>query len=170
MVSLFVIMISGAAATLIVMTALDTTVTSERYLVAQNLAEQAAEEIKNLRDTNWLAYPLFHDKCWLMIAGTTCTDSIQGTLFTTNSVYSLSNGIFESQGSPLNLSDGLGQSDNNFQVTFTGQPDPSEYYRQIAVTSADSDSIAFIVTVEWLDGAKTSRFSSDTITIENEQQ
>ena len=172
MVSLFVIMISGAAATMIVMTALDTTVTSERYLVAQNLAEDAAEIIKNLRDTNWLRYPLFHDECWLMLDNGNCSSPNQGQLQSgslTEGNYSLEDLQFELHPSPLDLSNGIDSPDEDYQVTLIPQTEPSDYYRQIAVTYADTDSIEFIVTIEWLDGAKVGHFSSDTIPIENKQ-
>jgi len=172
MVSLFVIMISGAAATMIVMTALDTTVTSERYLVAQNLAVSVAEQITNIRDTNRLRYPLYHDECWLVLDGENCSNPNPGLLQTgslTEGNYSLESGQFFLHSSDLNLDDGINASDEDYQFTFTGQTEKSDYYRQIKITFADTESIEFTVTIEWLDGAKVGRQVSDIITVENNQ-
>ncbi|MFA5821402.1 MAG: hypothetical protein WC873_04905, partial [Candidatus Gracilibacteria bacterium] len=71
--------------------------------------------------------------------------------------------------SDLNLDDGINASDEDYQFTFTGQTEKSDYYRQITVTSADTNLIEFTVTIEWLDGAKVGRQVGGVTTVKNDQ-
>lgn len=50
----------------IVSNAVSATSTSRDYLLAQNLITEAAEAVKNVRDSNWLIYPS-RKECWLML-------------------------------------------------------------------------------------------------------
>lgn len=65
-VSITVLMMAGSIASSMIISAIQQSALSEDYLIAQNLAMEAVEGIKNIRDTNSMLYPGY-DECWMVL-------------------------------------------------------------------------------------------------------
>lgn len=185
-VSLTVIMLAGAAAASIVLTALQTTVLSENYLVAQNLAMEAVEIVKNTRDTNYRKEPLKINECWKYygdcdgggefggVAGSACynIDLDPGLIMQPTCNYN-DRGKFSPYGES-NYRLGL-YKDPNWEpedpaiYSHNSGGVETKFYRGIEVTSSGDENLTMNVVVEWKEGAATRRFAAENVTITNFQ-
>jgi type II secretory pathway pseudopilin PulG len=67
LIALTLVVVTAAAASSAVISATKSLSLSKNYLVAQNLGSEALEAIKNIRDTNWMKFPINKDECWLVV-------------------------------------------------------------------------------------------------------
>jgi hypothetical protein len=187
-ISLSAIMLAGAAAASIVLTALQTTILSENYLVAQNLALEAIEIVKNTRDTNYMRYPLPSqiDDNWLVYdddehsfeAGKNCysVDIDPNTIVGRPICNYRDDGKFSPHGETghsLYLYKSLSGNPEDPKI-YTHAPssvpeEKSKFYRGIEVISADAENIIMNVVVEWSEGAAVRRFAAEDVVITNFQ-
>lgn len=65
LIALTIVAVSAAAAASAIVSANKGLSLSKNYMVAQNLASEGLEIVKNIRDTNWMKFPLNKDVCWL---------------------------------------------------------------------------------------------------------
>ncbi|MFA6992513.1 MAG: hypothetical protein WC269_04525 [Candidatus Gracilibacteria bacterium] len=65
-VSITVLMMAGSIASSMIISAIQQSALSEDYLIAQNLAMEVVEGIKNIRDTNTMLYPDYPE-CWMVL-------------------------------------------------------------------------------------------------------
>ena len=65
LIALTLITVSVAAAASAMMSATKGLSLSKNYLIAQNLASEGLEIVKNIRDTNWMKFPVDKEDCWL---------------------------------------------------------------------------------------------------------
>jgi type II secretory pathway pseudopilin PulG len=65
-VSVFVVALGSAAATSLVVSALQTNALSRDNLIALNLATEGIEAMRNIRDSNWIKYAYDKENCWNM--------------------------------------------------------------------------------------------------------
>ena len=189
-ISLTVIGFAGAAAASIVVTALSTTLLSENFLIAQNLAMEGVESVKNLRDTNYMKFPLYIDECWLALSDS-CTASSPGAVMDSGNFIlkymalqknwklvkvigssdflDLEEPTFDNQRYKLYLYTLLGTTYySNTQTPPIGGE--TKFYRGINVISADANKIEIEVKVEWFEGAEARTFSTGPTTITNHQR
>lgn len=172
----------------IINNAISTTTLSKNYLIAQNLATEAVEAVKSIRDTNWLLYS--DDKsCWLSIEAECEGGVVAGNNYTVNkdnnNQWKLENKLGE-----LNLSTNPnnenyllyieilypGDEDNEY-ITYVHDPaviTKSIFYRGIHFTEivdeaplGVDDYATFEVTVEWKEGAKV-RSLKRSVTLYND--
>jgi hypothetical protein len=105
--AIFVVALGSAAATSLVISALQTNAITRDNLLALNLATEGAEAMRNIRDSNWIKYAYDKQKCWNMNAeAAECKDAevinngnFSLTLDTATMKWSLSNAIAD----PLDL-------------------------------------------------------------------
>lgn len=72
--ALFVVAVGSAAATSLIVTAIQANSFSRDNLVALNLAVEGIEAMRNIRDSNWLRFGFDKENCWNMNpAQTACT-------------------------------------------------------------------------------------------------
>lgn len=146
--------------------AISTAILSRDYLVADSLAIEAVETVKNLPFTNQLRKP-GKKKCWLMLDAN-CSTFPQPS----NYIVSLNNGLFELKSagaSELDLDTGLNSNSQPYQLylengMYVGSTDAkaanlkTRFFRSVKFTSVNDvnyDSAVFEVKVQWKDGAKT---------------
>jgi type II secretory pathway pseudopilin PulG len=67
-VSIFVVALGSAAATGLIISALQTNGISRDNLIALNLATEGIEAMRNIRDSNWIKYAYDKENCWNMMA------------------------------------------------------------------------------------------------------
>lgn len=163
----------------IVSNAVSATSTSRDYLLAQNLITEAAEAVKNVRDSNWLIYPS-KKQCWLMLdpGSVLLADCDTASSVTAPGNYLATPGggwLLEAvPGAPLDLeTNTTAESDpyvldiqtvgvQNEYVHSATLDNPSGFYRSIVFTALNDvvpadgivDNAQFEVTVQWRDGAK----------------
>lgn len=74
--SIFVVALGSAAATSLVISALQTNGLTRDNLLAMNLATEVVEGVRNVRDSNWIKFAFDKQHCWNMApAATVCVDS-----------------------------------------------------------------------------------------------
>lgn len=159
----------------IITNAVSTTTLSKNYMIAQNLATEAIEAVKNIRNTNWLLEP--DDKnCWLTLdPNSNCGDQVAAD----------KNYIAEKDGGQWLLGPG-GEEDLNLDsyqegaqkayrlyikggeyVTTAGSSIESIFYRSVKCSSKnDNESATFDVTVQWKEGQKV-RSLTRSVTLYN---
>jgi len=72
--ALFVVAVGSAAATSLIVTAIQANSFSRDNLIALNLAVEGIESMRNIRDTNWLRFGFNKEDCWnINPAETACT-------------------------------------------------------------------------------------------------
>jgi len=140
---------------------------SKNYLIAQNLATEGIEAVKNIRDTNWLREPNFLDDCWLRIdpdVGNCNDDAMADTNYMAKNgtdIWKLEPAIPDND---LDLTQELA-SNAQYQLFFedhgtyklfvtddTGES--TDFYRSIKFTSIGANNAEVEVNVQWTEGAK----------------
>ncbi|MBU4124654.1 MAG: hypothetical protein KKI14_04290, partial [Nanoarchaeota archaeon] len=66
------LVLAGLTAVTVAIQVMTTTATSKEYLIAQNLAREAIEGVVNIRDTNWLLFPIDKTNCWMIKDSSQC--------------------------------------------------------------------------------------------------
>lgn len=184
LVAIATLIIATFVLSTIVSNAVSGTSTSRDYLLAENLIMEAAEAVKNVRDSNWLIYPS-KKECWLMLdPGTVLLSECDteddvtapGNFLATQSGDSWLLGSVP--GASLNLeTNTTAESDpyelhiqtvgvqNEYVSSTVVNDNPSGFYRSILFTALTGDIAVFEVTVQWRDGAKvrgiTKKFTID---------
>jgi len=167
----------------ILMNASGSTAISKDYLIAQNLATEGVEAVKNIRDTNWLRMPN-DKKCWLALdPDINCADNTSPTYTSYNDMsyiagqnnkgwWSLSKGTE----SGLDLSNNPDSSTNTkFRLYINGGGKyvhdqaftSSPFFREVRFTDATELMATFNVKVQWVEGKKVRTISRDKCTIYN---
>jgi type II secretory pathway pseudopilin PulG len=67
LIALTLITVSSAAAASAIISSTQSLYLSKNYIVAQNLASEGIEIVKNIRDTNWMKFSQNTQQCWLNI-------------------------------------------------------------------------------------------------------
>lgn len=75
--AVFIVALGSGAATTLVVSAMQANSFSKDNLIALNLAVEAVEGMRNIRDTNWIRYGFDKTNCWNLdpdpVLGATCT-------------------------------------------------------------------------------------------------
>lgn len=156
----------------IITSAISTTKLSKDYMVAQNLASEAVEGIKNIRSTNWLVSPN-DGTCWFSLEGVCGPNPIKGSSYTVN--LKDDKWVMKYEANPLEITNTTTKSsvDNyllyieeitegetkysqyqsfaNSNVSST----PSRFYRGVYVKEFKDEFADFEIKVQWKDGVKT---------------
>lgn len=66
-VAIFVVSMGAAAATTLIVTAMQSNVFSKDNLIGLNLAVEGIEAMRNIRDTNWIKFGFDKDSCWNIV-------------------------------------------------------------------------------------------------------
>jgi type II secretory pathway pseudopilin PulG len=170
LIALTIITVASAAAGSAIMSAVQGLSLSKNYLIAQNLADEGLEAVKNIRDTNWMKFPIDKDTCWLVIENMTSKDGNDCATatsfqykdggasndyllkFETDKWTATSQAVaFDPNITPtlyaLSLADATGRYENNA----TGTP---VFYRAIRVVAQAPGSITIDSIVQWYEGTK----------------
>jgi type II secretory pathway pseudopilin PulG len=67
--SIFIVATGSAAATTLIVSAIQANGFSRDNLIALNLAAEGIEAVRNIRDTNWLKFGFDKENCWNMMPG-----------------------------------------------------------------------------------------------------
>lgn len=164
------------------------TAMSRDYVIAQNLANEAKSIVKIIRNSNWMIRPEEKDKCWLVkkpsdIIGTTpsCTPTISAntsdfyipSFDTSTGAWSLKT----ASATDLDLSNNqdstnskyllrLKDIENGVTMYLQNPNDTSEtatkFYRRIKFTSTANGIANFEIKVEWKDGAKVRKYTTNS--------
>lgn len=195
LVALIALMISGAAAASLLISALNMTGFSKDYLIAQNLAAEAVEGIRNILDTNELLY-VDNPDCWKALQPDTtdlldCGQTMQaGEFYNISFNETLKLWQMEEQTSEIDstnlsvssndvyklyrheLTDGTCiYSHNSAAEDLCNEPLPSpDFYRQIQIMDVDdlSKEVIAVISVKWLDGSSVSNFETAPTQIKKE--
>jgi len=171
LVALTLIVVTAAAAASAVISATKSLSLSKNYLIAQNLGSEALEAIKNIRDTNWMKFPINKEDCWLVIDEITeagycgTSEKLQYIVLLPSNDYIVkfenNKWVAEKQTTTIE------SSINNFALRNTGgkytsaiTADSPLFYRAIRVMNEDSGksitikSITIKAIVKWYEGSK----------------
>lgn len=166
----------------IIQSSITTTVLSKNYLIAQNLATEAMEAVKSVRDTNWLLQA-DAPECWLELVPDSdgvCGDvAVMGGYYIPKELdgkwFLDGNGVT----AILDLSDGFDDEGYRLKIdtfsgydryVYSGSGDDSIFYRGINVVGIIDDPMDLVedyavmeVVVEWKEGQKIRSFTRDFI-------
>ena len=125
MIALFVVTIGTATATSLIITSIKANVFNKDSLISLNLVQENLEYMRNLRDSNWLAYSADTQHCWnTSTSNGTCTPpGYTGLLIEANSEsntggYALGLNLSSIIPQKLDLSDGITGAESNYQVNY----------------------------------------------------
>jgi len=156
-VVLFIVSVGLLGVLTLVVNSQKTRTLNKNALVAQYLAREGIELIRNVRDTNWLESTSSAPIAW--------NRYIEGSPSGINYRVSYDNFIPEPitdiSEAKLQFSTG---TDSNFYTHATGSPD-SMFSRMVTITAADSaaPSSTVSVLVQWLDQGQTYSYTLDTL-------
>lgn len=170
----------------VITNATSTTKVSKDYLLAQNLATEAIETVKNIRDSNWLIQPSRRE-CWLVLNPRLVGNCVPESA----SVGSNYIAIFDDDENKWSLqtSGASGELDLAANVGTLASQDPyrlyiedrggvdfyvntggasgtaSSFYRNIKFSEIDPDNdfANLEITLQWFDGAKVRTIKQDAI-------
>lgn len=74
--AIFIVAVGSAAATTLIVSALQANSFSRDNLIALNLAVEGLEAMRNVRDTNWLKFNFDKEHCWNMQPGAVVVDNV----------------------------------------------------------------------------------------------
>jgi len=162
LIALTVVTVAAAAAGSAIMSAVQGLSLSRNYLVAQNLADEGIEAVKNIRDTNWMKFPINKSTCWLVIAevsnGSECETAesfsyLEGGEASNDYWLSPANGKWTATRQENDI-----DSQNIAKYSLGLSPD---FYRAIRVSAQTNngengmtDSITIDSIVKWYEGSK----------------
>lgn len=170
--ALIAVTLIGVAATVVgsmVNSAVNTTGLSKTYTLAHNLATEATETVKNVRDTNWLIKPL-DKECWLTVNASPACDNPavsdnnyfvqyhdgQRYLEASNVTLDLNRYLLSMDVYRLDIAD-FGNEVFDIYVPAFYEPldKESRYYRMIHFNEVNADTAKLEVLVQWKDGTVT---------------
>ena len=148
----------------IIQNAIKTSVLSKNYLIAQNLATEAIEGVKNIRNTNWLKEP-DDSTCWMNL------DPYYGAcpnkpVADSNYLLKKDDGIWSLDYGPdedldLTYEDDMAQyrlyledEGDYFTYSSLATSEPSLYYRSVKFKSISDESADLEVKIQWKEGVK----------------
>lgn len=167
----------------IMSSAWSTVAASKNMLIAQNLATEAIEGVKNLRDTNKLLVP--NDKtCWLRTdpsAADCNTKAVEGNSYVVKQNSTGQWMIFGGYLQMLDINDagGIDGGDGDYLLKISdvggnlkgynhdGTLGDSMFYRGVKFSEVLEGSATFEVLVQWMEGSKVKEIRQQ-ITISNE--
>lgn len=166
----------------IMSSAWSTVAASKNMLIAQNLATEAIEGVKNLRDTNKLLVP--NDKtCWLRTdpsAADCNTKAVEGSSYVVKQNSTGQWMIFGGYLQMLDINDagGIDGGDGDYllKVVEIGDDlngykhdglDASIFYRGVKFNVVEEEFATFEVLLQWMEGAKVKEIRQE-VTIFNE--
>lgn len=142
------------------------------------LAQEGANALRGLRDTNWLRFGYDKENCWNM-AGDNCAPEYR---IQQEDYIMLAppdkEPVLKEISKPLDLSDGVNNDDEVYQLhyqdldpatdtdgdkitdndhDFVGHlagVEESKFFRTVKVTSITADTIEMVCTVQWLEGSQ----------------
>jgi len=196
LVSITVLIMAGAVASSMIISSMQQMMLSEDYLIAQNLAYEGVEAIKDIRGTNAMLYPS-KPECWMILSPDPspdfdCTNAGKiaiGEAYTVN--YGVADSGYnhwylEKKGDavggdiPTNIEDFLlylvpdeNGGDFSRYLHIGAEEEKSRFYRAISVKSVNGDiltgkkEIRFNVYVRWLRGAKENVFQFKDVALTN---
>jgi len=164
LISVSMLLVAMLILSSIITNAISTTKISKNFLIAQNLATEGLESVKNVRDTNWLVHT--NHKCWLVISDE--CDGNQTNLTKENNYISyLTNGkwiIKEVSGSnDLDLKEATDHSSmsdyvlylkENFYTAANVTGSESPFYRSIKIIDSNEIKLIYQVRIQWHDGSR----------------
>lgn len=153
---------------------------AEDFVIVQNMAVEAVEIVKNIRDTNWLRYPDNKENCWLNPDPTDerCKDSSNRA----TGSYVLEE-VGDNSTPPKNVMWKLiKRNDNQQQENILTAPDynykfentdpnrspiSTKFYREIFIDDidpqhTDSETAKVIINIVWKTGARVNTFTTVT--------
>lgn len=162
LVSIAILLVATTIVSSIISDGLKANAVARDYLVAQNLATEAVEVVKSVKQTNILNHPL-EPECW----NGSCDDVafVADTSFVALRDDS-GHWVLEEVGGNLDLSQSINdQVKTNFGMHFHdgqylhsanwrnwgGEP---QFYREVRFTEVDDDSATFEVKVQWFEGSE----------------
>jgi type II secretory pathway pseudopilin PulG len=151
------------------------------------LAQEGANALRGLRDTNWLRFGYDKENCWNMAADTCAPENeIREGVYTIQ-ISPTDEPILTTATSELNLADGIDDSDRQFQLHYqdldlatdidgdgiadndhqyvSHNPgiEESKFFRTVTVNSAAPDTIEMICSVQWLEGSQVEEIALPVI-------
>jgi len=181
-VSLAILIITTAVASSTVIYAMQSVALSRDYLIAQNLADEAIEIVKNVRNTNAMKNSTNIDQCWIVIdPNIDC--SVAGNKLKSGSWYipklnAGNNNWTLVKGNTKPKSQIYKSPDNTYpfysheSIIGTSSTTPTNYYRQIKVLEmtpdTDPTSVLVEVVVKFYTGAKENELKGVTLITNHE--
>lgn len=171
LIALTLITVSSAATASAIISATQSLSMSKNYLVAQNLAGEAIEAVKNIRDTNWMKFPQNMGTCWLNIQDidrpeACSSDADKSLAYNANPPYYYSvnfknSSLVVEKGPDFNDADMSGYAlalKNDKYMTPEAGASPS-FYRAVKIIDEEkaggmTTSITVQAIVKWHEGAK----------------
>ncbi|MDD3862038.1 MAG: prepilin-type N-terminal cleavage/methylation domain-containing protein [Candidatus Gracilibacteria bacterium] len=181
LIALTIVAVSAAAAASAIVSANKGLALSKNYMVAQNLASEGLEIVKNIRDTNWMKFPLNKKDCWLNlnVAATQSTDCAAEKIEWNEGADANNDYYIEKIGNRWTLGTDSNQKIDNLPVpdkfglkleesqppasperkyTPISSGETAAFYRGIRVLDLDTtngeESLTIQVIVKWYEGAK----------------
>ncbi len=164
LLAIAVLVVASLVMTTVFQTAVMSQALSRDYLIAQNLATEAIEVVKAVRNTNWLKYPTA-PQCWLTRPELNC-DPLDGEA---NAVEPKNYKFITDFNSSIKFDDINGElnlGDNTLDTTYElvivdglyrhveAPENGSGFYRSIEFTQVSAVSATFEVKVQWMQGKK----------------
>ncbi|HNX11195.1 MAG TPA: type II secretion system protein [bacterium] len=156
-VVLFIVTVGLLGVLTLVVNSQKTKTLNKNALVAQYLAQEGMELIRNVRDTNWLENTTSTPVAWnRYIEG-----SPTGSNYRVDYLTFQPTAVTDISSAKLQLATG---TDLNFYLHATGSPD-SIFSRLVTITAASSTapSSTVSVLVEWLDQGQTYSYTLDSL-------
>ncbi|MFA7685184.1 MAG: prepilin-type N-terminal cleavage/methylation domain-containing protein [Candidatus Gracilibacteria bacterium] len=168
LIALTLVTVSAAAAASAIISATKGLSLSKNYLIAQNLASEALEAVKNIRDTNWMNFPINKEECWMnikpIIPGVSDSNACglptyhpdgnndySITLDLVDNKWTLTYGEGNTMEDPIHFMYGLKIENSKYIPIANGEI--ANFYRGIRIIDMDNDSITIQAIVKWNDGA-----------------
>jgi len=182
-VSLAILMITTAVASSTVIYAMQSVALSRDYLIAQNLADEAIEIVKNIRNTNAMKNSTNIDQCWIVINPnidcSVASNKLESGSWYIPNLDAVNNNWTLMEGTIKPESQIYKSPDNTYpfyshETTIDGAPTtPTNYYRQIKVLKMDPatgnpTSVLVEVSVKFYTGAKENELKGVTLITNHE--
>lgn len=138
---------------------------NKNSLEASWLAQETAESLRGLRDTNWIRYAYNKELCWNIISSTGCdkdsTEFLDGEI-NNKSKFSVQIPLtgapeFTRQTDPLDLGKGPNAEFNKPYLVYDINSEPTKYYREIQTyefSDGTLEGVECLVTIAWFEGSK----------------
>ncbi len=124
-VALLVISMGAATAASLIITSIQANLFNKDALIATNLAQSGLEYMRNLRDSNWMAYSADTENCWNMkssvgVCGNADLIPEANSAKTTNPKqgFALGSSLSEALDAKLDLSDGASSGENEYLIYY----------------------------------------------------
>lgn len=187
--ALAILGVTGAAASALIIASVQTTILSGKYLVAQSLAVEGVEAVKNIVYTNIMMHPE-DNTCWFDAVPTTSascpnTEMYEGAFYYPEQVpdayKAVSWKVTEEVGGVTGGDDptligipkfALCTGSGTYVGCGSALPQENSYYRAIKVLSKNlvTGELKLFVRVQWRIGGKVNSFDMKNVTITTNQE